>query len=274
MTLDGKVALITGSTGNGMGRSTAFTLANRGADIVLNYGTNRGQGEASADEFASEQFDVPAATSEDEVDKAARMVMKAIQDLGRRAVLVKADTKKEEAVAAMVEKAVGEFGKIDILVNNACGAWDIRDYTKIDFEHWKEVLSAEIDGAFLTMKHIVPGMRKRRWGRIVNIGLNGVLRMDSTKHVAPDFCLGKAARAWMTTAFGLREFCRGITVNCIEPGLIPHMTFEDALDAAKGDCAKWKQRESAVSHDIAEIIAFLCSEAGRFVSGSTIRVPC
>jgi NAD(P)-dependent dehydrogenase (short-subunit alcohol dehydrogenase family) len=173
----------------------------------------------------------------------------------------------------MVKKATNELGKIDILVNNASSAWDVGDYTEISHEHWKDVLAAQIDGAFLTMKYIVPGMRERGWGRIIHIALSGVLGMESMSYVAPDYCLGKAARAWMTTAFGLQEFKNGITANCIEPGATDHMTFDDALKAAKGDYLQWQQRKNPAAHDIAGIILFLCSEAGRFVSGSRIRLP-
>jgi NAD(P)-dependent dehydrogenase (short-subunit alcohol dehydrogenase family) len=77
----------------------------------------------------------------------------------------------------------------------------------------------------------------------------------------------------MTTAFGIQELNKGITLNCIEPGPTAHMPFEDAFKAASGDYSAWWQRERATCHDIAEIIAFLCSEAGRFISGSTIRLP-
>jgi len=252
MTCEGKVALITGSTGEGMGRSTAFVLANNGADIVLNFGTFHSDAEA---------------------EKNAKKVEKAIKDMGRRVLVVKADTKREDKVSAMVEKSLSEFGKIDILINNAGGGWQPRDYTEIPFEHFKEVLSAEIDGVFLTMKHIVPGMRENKWGRIIHIGMDGVLQQQNMAGVAPDYCLGKAARAWMTTAFGLQEFKQGITVNCIEPGPTTHMSFEDALKAANGDHSNWQQRDSACAHDVAETIAFLCCEAARFISGSTIRLP-
>lgn len=252
MKLKGKVALVTGSTGDGMGRSTAFMLAANGADIVLNYGSNRTDGEAKA---------------------ASKAVEKAIRAMDRRVILIKADTKKEADVAAMVERAVHEFGKIDILINNASGPWEPRDYTEIDFEHWRNAVSSQIDSVFLMSKYIVPGMRQQSWGRIVNIGISGALRMENVKHIAADYCLGKAARAWMTTAFGLQEFSKGITVNCIEPGPTAHMTFEDALKAARGDRNSWQKRQNVTCHDIAEIIAFLCSDAARFISGSTIRMP-
>ncbi len=252
MELTGKTALITGSCGEGMGRSTALRLAREGANIVLNYGTRR---------------------RDEDTKKHAEKIAEAVKELGGQAIIQPADTTDEQQVEAMIKAACEEFGSVDILVNNAGGDWNVRDYTEIPLDYWKSVLSAEIDGAFLTMKYVVPGMRERGWGRVISIGLSGALRMEGTAGVAPDYCLGKAVRAWMTTAFGLQEFGRGITVNCIEPGPTEHMTFEEALKAASGDYSDWKQRENAVCHDIAEIIAFLCSEAGRFISGSIMRLP-
>jgi 3-oxoacyl-[acyl-carrier protein] reductase len=247
-----KTALITGSCGEGMGRSTALRLAREGMNIVLNYGTHRRGPEVTA---------------------LANRIADAVRELGGQAIVQQADTTDEGQVEAMVEAACDTFGQVDILVNNAGGGWDVRDYTDIAVEHWKSVLAAEIDGAFLTMKHVVPGMREREWGRIVHIGLDGALQSRNVRNIAPDYALGKAARAWMTTAFGLQEFGRGITVNCIEPGPTAHMTFEEALQAARGDHSAWRERESVTCHDIAEAVAFLCSEAGRLISGSTIRFP-
>lgn len=254
--LKGRTALITGSCWEGMGRSTALRLAREGVSIVLNYGTYHRSQEAYQ-----------------EVKTHTKKTDEAIRKLGGQTIVQEADTRDEQQVKAMVEAACKKFDQIDILVNNAGGDWDVRDYTDISFEHWKAVLSAEINGAFLMMKHIVPGMRKRRWGRIIHIGLDGVLRLDSMKGVAPDYCLGKAARAWMTMAFGVQELSKGITVNCIEPGPTAHMTFKEALKTASGDYSTWCQREKPTCHDVAELIAFLCSEAGRFISGSTIRLP-
>jgi NAD(P)-dependent dehydrogenase (short-subunit alcohol dehydrogenase family) len=102
------------------------------------------------------------------------------------------------------------------------------------------------------------------------MSMERALHMSSMKGLAPDYCLGKAARAWMTTAFGLQELAHGITVNSIEPGIVEHMQFEDAAAAAGDDMSAWCKRTKVTPHDAAEVIAFLCSEAGRFVSGSTI----
>jgi 3-oxoacyl-[acyl-carrier protein] reductase len=250
MELAEKTVLITGSCGEGMGRSIALRLAREGANIVLNYGTHR---------------------RDEDVQAHAERIAEAVRELGGQAIIQPADTTDEQQVEGMVNATCKKFGGVDILVDNAGGDWNVRDYTDIPLEHWRAVLSAEIDGAFLAMKYVVPGMRERRWGRIIHIGLSGAVRAE--KVLAPDYTLGKAARAWMTIAFGLQEFGKGITVNCIEPGPTAHMTFENALKAASGDYSTWQQRESPTCHDIAEIIVFLCSEAGRFISGSTIRLP-
>ncbi|HQO36039.1 MAG TPA: SDR family oxidoreductase [bacterium] len=249
MNLKGKVALITGSTSSGMGRSTAFTLAARGADIVLNYGTNR--------------------TGPD-VDREAERVKQAVEELGAKALLAKADTKSDTEILAMVKAAQERFGHIDILVNNAGGPWIVRDYIEIPTKDWDENIASEITGDFLLMKYLVPGMRERKWGRIIHIGM---FHDPYLPGVGYDYCLGKAARTWMTTSFGLPEFDKGITMNCIEPGLTRHMEFEEALRAAQGDYADWLTRDRVDAPDVAEMVAFLCTEAGRFISGSVIRIP-
>jgi len=263
----GKTALITGSCGQGMGRSTALRLARDGANVVLNYGTHRRGPEMQA---------------------RARAIAEAIAKLGSRAIVQEADTRDEQQIKAMVEAACTEFGQVDILVNNAGGDFVCRDYTKLDLGEWKDVLAVEIDGAFLTMKHTVPGMRTRRWGRVVHIGLEGVFRHPGAP--APGYCLGKAARSWMTEAFGPRELKNGVTMNCIEPGLTPGLSLEDAARAARGEHVNseitalhpssgtswrgaWEERPGPVCHDVAELIAFLCSETARFVSGQVISLP-
>jgi 3-oxoacyl-[acyl-carrier protein] reductase len=242
--LQDKVALVTGSTAGGMGRSIALALARDGADVVLNFGTNRRGPEAEA---------------------ASARVAEAIRNMGRRALVVEADTKKDDHVAAMVKKATDEFGKIDILVNNASGPWVMRDYTEIPLKEWREATSAQIDGAFLMMKYVVPGMRQRRWGRVIHLGMSGALHMTGVAGAAPDYCLGKAA-------LGSQEFGKGITVNCVEPGPIEHIDLDEALEAATGDAPTGQERKRAGPQDVAEVVSFLCSDAGRFVSGSTIRI--
>ncbi len=252
MGLSGRVALVTGSTGDGMGRSIALSLAHEGAHVVLNYGTHRRGEEAEA---------------------AARNVAQAVRAVGVRAIVVKADTRDEVQVSEMLERTMVELGAVDVLVNNAGGAWEPKDYAAIPVDHWRHVLEAEIDGAFLLMKHVVPGMRQRRWGRIVNIGLQSAMSLPGIGNMPLDYALGKAARAWLTSVLSPEEFRHGVTVNCIEPGPTEHLSMEQAARFAAGDSAEWAGRSRANAQDVAEAVRFLCSEAGRFVSGSRIMLP-
>jgi NAD(P)-dependent dehydrogenase (short-subunit alcohol dehydrogenase family) len=252
MGLSGRVALVTGSTGDGMGRSIALSLAHDGADVVLNYGTNRRGNQA---------------------ESAARQVAEAVRAVGVRAIAVMADTRDEVQVSEMLERTMVELGAIDILVNNAGGAWEPKDYTTIPADYWRHVLEAEVDGAFLLMKHVVPGMRQRHWGRIVNIGLQNALNLSGLGSMPLDYALGKAARSWMTAVLSPEEFPHGVTVNGIEPGPTEHLSLEQAARFAGGDSAEWAGRSQANAQDVAEAVRFFCSEAGRFVSGSRIVLP-
>jgi len=246
--LEGRVALVTGSTSGGMGRSTAFTLARNGADIVLNYGTNRRDAEA---------------------DKASKAVEKAVQDLGRGVLLVKADTRKADEVSSMVKKAVNSFGKIDVLVNNACGGWNPRNITEINPEQFREEIEAEIDGALHCIRECLPIMRKNRWGRIINLGI-----IDAGHWTGPpiEWAIGKAGRALLTKHLALQERKYNITVNLVNPGPghTAHIeSIEKALSFADR-CEEWKTRKKATPQDIAETILFLCTEQARFITGSHI----
>jgi NAD(P)-dependent dehydrogenase (short-subunit alcohol dehydrogenase family) len=143
MTLKGRVALVTGSGGSGMGRSIALTLARDGADIVLNY---------------------------DRTGSQAAETQRAIEAMGRRAIVHSADVGDASAVDDLVNAGVEAFGKVDIVVGNAGAPWKPQDVTEITPEHLRRVIGAEIEGAYHLLRAALPGMRDRKWGRFVFIG--------------------------------------------------------------------------------------------------------
>ncbi len=244
--LEGRVALVTGSTGDGMGRSTALTLARDGAHVVLNTGTNRRT-----------------------TDAANRRLVKAIESLEVRAFLVVADTTNAAAVRRMFETAKRELGPVGILVNNAGGRWDPRrDLTKVDDAFWRDVLRAEIDGMFQTIKTALPDMRRRRWGRIVNLGME---RSEEFMEGPYDYTVGKIARHGLTRILSEVEMPHGVTINAVAPGYIPSFTFDEALDAIHHG-RTWARRDHGTPQDVAELIAWLCREDSRFVKGAIIPV--
>jgi len=243
--LAGRVALVTGSNGDGMGRSIALTLARAGANIIVNYGTGRPGNQQQAEE-----------------------VVRLIAGLGSEALAFQADTTDDDQVAAMVAAAQARFGPIDILVINAGSPWQPRDIVDIPPEVWRRVLAAELDGAFLCLKHVLPTMRARRWGRIVLLGMDGTERWNGPPY---DAVLGKAGRHALMRLLARQEIKHGITVNTIAPGFTRPVPLAEALAAAR-DGSDWQARGWAKPQDVAEAVVYLCSEAARFVTGSVIAL--
>lgn len=241
MTLEGKVALVTGSTGRGMGRSIALTLARDGADVILNYKERVGR---------------------------ASDVAKAVESFGRRVYVHQADVADPDAVQRMVEAAEGQLGQVDIAVCNAGGSWKPQDFAEIDPEHWRAVMAEEVDSAYALIRSTLPGMRERGWGRIVV--LSGYRADDWTfgPPAAPiDYALGKSGRNWLARTLAPREREHGITINAVAPGPIPYVEFEQAVrEVTEADPARPEPRPQ----DVAELVAFLCSESARFVTGAVI----
>jgi 3-oxoacyl-[acyl-carrier protein] reductase len=185
--LHGQVALITGGS-QGIGRAIAEMLAGAGADIVLNhYGTTA---------------------------EMVELVSRSVRQMGRRVLALEADVACRAEVAAMVERAVGEFGRIDIVVNNAgispeCPLQEMTD------DLWDQILAVNLKGQFLVCQAVMPHMRAAGYGRIVNIaseqGLIGAVDMSA-------YCASKAGVFGLTKALARELAPAGILVNCVAPG--------------------------------------------------------
>ncbi|MDH4071257.1 MAG: SDR family NAD(P)-dependent oxidoreductase, partial [Ignavibacteria bacterium] len=195
-----KVAVVTGSTGEGMGRSIALTLAKEGAKVVLNYGTGNPNNMSAAEK-----------------------VLEQIRALGGKGYAIKADTREEDEMRAMVNGVITLYGKIDFLVCNAGGAWQQRDITEIDQEMWRSVIKAEIDGLFYAIKLVLPYMRAAGSGRIIGIGMAGA---DYPSGPPYDYHIGKAARNVLLRSIAKDEIANGITCNVVAPGHIKHVTLK------------------------------------------------
>ncbi len=244
MALEGRTALVTGAGGQGMGRSIALTLAREGANVVLNYRRNAEQAVANTT---------------------------LVEKLGRAAIAVRADVTIPAEVDAMFAVAHERFGRVDIVVNSAGGPWKPQDVTEIAPEHLRRVLAGEIEATYYLLRAALPGMRERGWGRFVSIGGQGVDDWRFGPPEAPlDYPLGKAARHWLTRTLAPREFPHGITINAVAPGPTPRMSEEDALAAARGGVGA---PAGHTAQSVAEVVAYLCSEAGARVTGAVVPVP-
>jgi 3-oxoacyl-[acyl-carrier protein] reductase len=186
--LMGKVALVTGAD-RGIGRAIAEALADAGVDVAVNF---RKQ------------------------EAAAQEVCEKIRQRGRRAIAVQADVSKAPEVARLVESSERQLGPIDILVNNA-GIARRQRFDEVREEDWDEIIAVNLKSVFLVTQAVVPGMRARRWGRIVNLSsvaaqIGGV--------IGPHYDASKAGVIGLTHSYASALAKEGITVNAIAPALI------------------------------------------------------
>jgi len=256
--LIGKVAIVTGSCGEGIGSSVALALAKNGANMVLNYGTGR---------------------DDKSIAKSAFDIQTKIMDIGRNAIIIKADITKEAQVKRLFKKARNEFGKVDILVCNAGWTWLDQDFTEITYKRWQKTFAAEIDGTFLCMKEAIPTMRAQNWGRIVNIILDftvmDTLLMTRYSHIFNKyplpFIIAKKAKMFLAHHMAYKEYQYGITINNILPGIIEFMNFEEACQLSNDP--KIQERGMARPTDVANLVVFLSRDEAKFITGSDIKVP-
>ena len=186
--LAGKIALVTGGS-RGIGRACALALAREGADVAVNFRERK---------------------------DAAEEVCSLLERAGRRALPVQADVSNSSEVSRMV-KAVGqELGTIEILVNNAGIArrypWD-----QVPEDGWDEIMSINLKSAFLVTQALLPGMRARKWGRIINIS-SGAAATGGV--VGPFYAASKAGMLGLTHGYASLTLKEGITVNAVAPSLI------------------------------------------------------
>jgi 3-oxoacyl-[acyl-carrier protein] reductase len=233
--LDGRVALITGA-GRGIGRAVAVALASRGADVVVNYRERSSDAESAATE---------------------------IQALGRVALVVQADVSQASEVDRLVSAAIARFGKLDILVNNA-GIARVQPMDEVSEADWDELMAVNVKSCFLMTKAVVPGMRERGWGRIINLSsvaaqVGGV--------VGPHYASSKAAMLGMTHYYASRMAKQGVTVNAIAPALIETEMVTANLNANPGLIPVGRFGAVAEIADVAVLLA-----TNGYITGQTINV--
>ena len=240
--LNNKVALITGAS-RGIGKSIAIELAKNGINIVINYKSNELEAKKTEQEI-KENYNV-------------------------KTLLIKADVSNEQEVKEMVETIINEFGKIDILINNAGIAIDnIFEYkTKEEFE---KVLSTNLIGPFLTSKYVSRYMLEEKCGKIINISsTNGI---DTTYPESMDYDASKAGLISLTHNLA-EQLSPYITVNCVAPGWVnTEMNKELDSEFIKKEQEKIMLNRFAESYEIAKVVAFLVSNDASYINSTVIRV--
>lgn len=240
--LRGKTALVTGG-GTGLGRQTAICLAEAGAQIVL----------ASNDVHSIEE------TAE------------VIQGHGGSVLTFETDVSKQEQVLKMVDQVRKQWGGIDILVNNAA-IYPSKPVNEVSVEEWDQVFAVNSRGYFICAKAVMPDMKEKKWGRIINISsITFFVPFSDLIH----YVATKGAAIGFTRALAKELGPYGITVNSIAPGAFPTKAEEihedrEAYNQKILDSQCLKRR--GTPDDLANTVLFFASDLSAFVTGQSLLV--
>ncbi len=233
--LAGRVALVTGSS-RGIGRGAALALARAGADVAVNY-----------------------RSAHKEADEVERQILA----LGRRSVSVQADMSVSREVERVAEEVRARLGPVDILVNNA-GIARVQKPEEITEADWNELIRVNLTSCFLMTQAVLPGMRERRWGRIINLSsvaahIGGV--------VGVHYAASKAGIIGLTHGYASALFREGITANAISPALIE-------TDMVRSNALAQPERipigRFGTEDEVADVVVMLARNG--YMTGQTIHV--
>jgi 3-hydroxybutyrate dehydrogenase len=252
--LKGKTALVTGST-SGIGLAIARALAQDGANVMLN---------GFGDKAAIEQIRVS-------IEK----------DFGVKARYSAADMAKPSEIADMIRTTENEFGSLDVLVNNA-GIQHVANIEDFPIEKWDAIIAVNLSSSFHTIRVALPGMKKRKWGRIINIASAHGL-VASMQKVA--YVSAKHGLVGLTKVVAMEAANAGVTCNAICPGWVLTPLVQQQIDArakASGTSVKDEatkllsekqpMHEFTKPESIGALAVFLCSDAAETITGSAYSI--
>ena len=241
MTLVGKVALVTGGS-RGIGRAIALKLAENGADVAINYAGNTA---------------------------AAEEVKAAIEQMGRKALLIQCSVADTDGVQAMVNQVVKELGRLDILVNNA-GITRDGLLMRMKEADWDDVMNTNLKGVYNCSKAVMRTMMKQKSGWIVNMA-SVVGEMGNAGQA--NYAAAKAGVIGFTKSLAKEVASRGITVNAIAPGFIATDMTSVLSDDQKAEMARTiPLGRAGQPEDVANAVLFLASEGAAYITGQVLNV--
>lgn len=243
--LKNKVALVTGSSG-GIGKYIALKLACEGYDVVIHYNQNEENG---------------------------KKVELECKNYGVKTLLVQADLSNEDDIKNMIDKIINEFGKIDILVNNA--AIEINsDFKEKTKETFKKVLDVNLIGTFLVTKYASKYMLENKYGKIVNITSNNAINKYDPSTLEYD--ASKAGIISLTHNFAL-EFAPYINVNAVAPGWVLTEKVKELNNSLDGMLEQEENKKILIKRftlpeEVANLVLFLVSDEARAINNEIIKI--
>ncbi|MGE0134206.1 MAG: 3-oxoacyl-[acyl-carrier-protein] reductase [Dehalococcoidia bacterium] len=239
--LNGRTALVTGGS-RGIGRAIALELAGLGANVAVSYRSR---------------------------PDLAQTVVSDIEAAGAQACAVEADARDAAAVERMVETVREQLGGLDILVNNA-GMTDDTLILRMSEDSWDSVLDTNLKGTFLATKLALRHMARARWGRVINI-TSVVGEMGNAGQA--NYAAAKAGIIGFTRAAAREVASRGVTVNAVAPGFVlTDMTASLTDEQKQSILGVVPLGRYAEAEEISPLVAFLASEAARYITGQTFNV--
>ena len=243
MLLENKVALITGSV-RGTGAGIARVFAGEGARVAINQVKEEGN---------------------------PQQVLEEIESTGGQALFVKADITEEVQVADMISQTEDRLGQVDILVNNYAGSIPQKLFQDTTWADWQYQLDTTLKAAFLCAQAVLPGMKIRRWGRIISINTIGIHQPSPHYHA---YIAAKTAMLGFSRNLAVEFGQHNITVNIVSPGLTLTQEVKDMLteETQARHESKVPLRRTGTVEDTANAALFFASELSSFVTGHYMPV--
>jgi 3-oxoacyl-[acyl-carrier protein] reductase len=229
-----KVALVTGSS-RGIGREIALRLADVAGGVAVHYHGNKA---------------------------AAEDVVRLIRKKGKTSVAFRADLTKEKQAAGLIRNVIGRFGRIDILVN-CFGPFLEKSWDTLTGPDWDFILRGNLYSSFFCLKAALSGMRKRKWGRVINIGYSRAEQLGAFPNITP-YAAAKTGLLILTRTAAKAEAASGITVNMVSPGLIQGGRLPSG--------GKFESSALGTPGDVAKAVLFLASEEAQAITGTNLIV--